>query len=217
MKTYSERFPLPIFERLYLKLNILNCSTESQVSDDSDDLRLIQEIQVGNRDAFSLIVQKYQSTIAFQMWKFSKNSLETEELVHDVFVEAYLSLKNFRSQSPFLHWLRKIAVRVGYKHLKSLNRNQVQKEKLTEHFKNKPFNSDRVDDVEASDLLKKCLALLPPKDRLVLTLIYWENCNIKEAAELTGWSQILVRVQASRARKKLSHLLKAQEENQRDS
>ena len=51
------------------------------------------------------------------------------------------------------------------------------------------------------------LARLPPRDRLVLTLIYLDGCSVAEAAELTGWSQTMTKVQAHRARKKLKKLL----------
>ena len=69
----------------------------------------------GDDDAFRRIVQRYQSTIATQMQRFSRDPTVVEELVHDVFVEAFVSLNAFRHRSPFEHWLRKIAVRVGYR------------------------------------------------------------------------------------------------------
>jgi RNA polymerase sigma-70 factor (ECF subfamily) len=40
-------------------------------------------------------------------------------------------------------------------------------------------------------------------DQLVLTLIDGEDVPVKEVAELTGWSQSKVKVQAFRARRKM--------------
>ena len=41
----------------------------------------------------------------------------------------------------------------------------------------------------------------------MLTLLYWDDCTVAEAAELAGWTQTMVKVQAHRARKKLKRLL----------
>jgi RNA polymerase sigma-70 factor (ECF subfamily) len=45
------------------------------------------------------------------------------------------------------------------------------------------------------------------RDRLVLMLIYLEGCSVAEAAEATGWSRTMVKVQAHRARRRLRALL----------
>ena len=55
-------------------------------------------------------------------------------------------------------------------------------------------------------LLHVLLNELPPRDRLVLTMIHIEERSIAETAELVGWSQVMVKVQAFRARKKLKDL-----------
>ena len=49
---------------------------------------------------------------------FSRQPAVAEEMVQDVFVEAYLSLRGFRGSAPFAHWLQKIATRVGYRYWK---------------------------------------------------------------------------------------------------
>jgi RNA polymerase sigma-70 factor (ECF subfamily) len=55
----------------------------------------------------------------------------------------------------------------------------------------------------------KLLSQLPPKDRLVITLLDLEEKSVKEISELTGWSPSLVKVRAFRARRKLRKLAKA--------
>jgi RNA polymerase sigma-70 factor (ECF subfamily) len=53
------------------------------------------------------------------------------------------------------------------------------------------------------------LAELPPRDRLVLTLLHLEELDTQAIAERLGWSRTLVKVQAFRARQKLRKLLEA--------
>ena len=53
---------------------------------------------------------------------------------------------------------------------------------------------------DASDHeLDAVLRQLPPRHRLVITLLYLEDRSVAEAARLTGWSQTMVKVQAFRA------------------
>jgi RNA polymerase sigma-70 factor (ECF subfamily) len=67
---------------------------------------------------------------------------------------------------------------------------------------------------EAGAIVHQVLAQLPPRDRLVLTLIYLQGCSVAETSDRTGWSQTMVKVQAHRARKKLKKLLEVAESQQ---
>jgi RNA polymerase sigma factor (sigma-70 family) len=48
---------------------------------------------------------------------------------------------------------------------------------------------------------------MPPRDRLVLTLRYLEQCDVAETARRTGWTRTMVKVQTLRARNKLRKLI----------
>jgi len=58
------------------------------------------------------------------------------------------------------------------------------------------------DQVVAADLAEKVFETLSTDDRLALMLIDGDDLSVKEAAEVTGWSQSKVKVQAMRARKR---------------
>jgi RNA polymerase sigma-70 factor (ECF subfamily) len=160
----------------------------------------------GDGQAYGRLVQRYQNEIAAQMRRFTRDAAILEELVEDVFVEAYLSLKGFRGRSPFLHWLRRIATRVGYRHWKIQARRRDQETALTETILNLPAPAD-LSPSEAAETLYRLFENLPAPDRLVLTLFYFEECDIKEIAERSGWSRAGVKVRLHRARKRLKTLL----------
>ena len=56
----------------------------------------------------------------------------------------------------------------------------------------------------ARELLDRAMRELSAEEQLVLTLLEIEDRSVKETARLTGWSGVLVRVRAHRARKKLA-------------
>lgn len=167
----------------------------------------------GDESAYMAIVAEHQPTVARLMWRFTRDPLRLEELVHDTFVQTYLSLSRYRGAGPLGGWIRTIGVRVGYRHWRDKARDKVRDE-VNERMalENRDLRAKKVpkdSPEEAHRELYEALALLPPRDRLVLTLLYWENCSTEEAARLSGWSGSLVRVQAFRARKKLKKLLEA--------
>ena len=62
---------------------------------------------------------------------------------------------------------------------------------------------EQLDAVAVARLVRALLDRLPPRDRLVLLLLYVEGHSLDEAATLAGWSKTMTKVQAFRARRKL--------------
>src|SRR5262249_13567749 len=129
----------------------------------------------------------------------------------DTFVEAWQSLAGWSGRSPLGAWLRTIATRVGYRHWREQDRGRDLKDaddpRLAEALARAAGPSPHPSPREAAELLAALLARLRPRDRLVLTLLYWDGCSIEEASTLTGWSRTMVKVQAFRARQRLEKLL----------
>lgn len=172
--------------------------------EDRDDLRLCRN---GDEEAYARIVRRYEIVIARQMWRFSRDSLRHEELVQEVFVEAYTSLHTFKATAPFEYWLRKIATRVGYRFWKHKTRDNDRKAIVYQHKEAIMPSLNAASPSEAGEYVHHLLESLEAKDRVVLTLLYFEGWDTREIAEHLGWSQSSVKVRAFRARKKLKKKL----------
>jgi RNA polymerase sigma-70 factor, ECF subfamily len=179
--------------------------SEAATPPDSDaDRRDIDASLRGDAQAFRRLVERYQAPVSAQMWRFTRDPVVQEELVQDVFVEVYQSLRRFRGSAPFLHWIRRIATRVGYRHWKYQARDQ----RLHDALRLEPERApEAMEASEAAEYLFAILGQLAPKDRLVLTLMYFDECDSNEIAATMGWSPTLVRVRAHRARQRLRALL----------
>jgi RNA polymerase sigma-70 factor, ECF subfamily len=176
---------------------------------DEGDIRASRE---GDPEAYRRLVERYQGQVSRIVWRFSRDKQVHEELVQDVFVEAYLSLGGFRGSAPFGHWLSRVATRVGYHYWKQASRRQKTEGLTPEEMEQwASAEADPLEAVDAAALVHKVLAQLPPRDRLVLTLRYLEECDVTETAERTGWTQTMVKVQTLRAKKKLEKLLRRYE------
>jgi RNA polymerase sigma-70 factor (ECF subfamily) len=181
---------------------------QSYNMEQSIDIEDVQASRQGDPDAYKRLIERHQQHIGKIMWRFSRDPLVHEELVQDVFVEAYLSIGTYREKAPFVHWLSKIATRVGYHYWK-----QQARQKNIERFSFEEWDqltgkvSDEIDSTRAAALLHNLLAQLPPRDRLVLTLRYLDGCDVAQTAHRTGWTKGMVKVQTNRAKKKLQKLL----------
>ncbi len=179
------------------------------MSMDQADQRDVAASLRGDGQAYERLVRRHQQQIASRMWRFTRDRAELAELVHDVFVEAYLALGGYKGRAPFAHWLNRIATRVGYRFWKRRDRRARQTVPLGEWDPPANPSGDPLAAEQARELLHGMMDRLPPRDRLVLTLMYLEEMPVAQVAEQTGWSKTMVKVQAHRARKKLRALLDA--------
>ncbi|WP_308388828.1 RNA polymerase sigma factor RpoE [Acidithiobacillus sp. AMEEHan] len=81
------------------------------------DLLLVQRVQQGERQAFDLLVRKYQHKVVALIGRFVRQPEEAEDVAQEAFVKAYRALHNFRGDSAFYTWLYRIAVNTAKNHL----------------------------------------------------------------------------------------------------
>ena len=84
---------------------------------DNTDIALVQRVQNGDKQAFNLLVQKYQFRIKHLVSRFVKDSVEQEDIVQETFIKAYRALARFRGDSAFYTWLYRIAVNTSKNYL----------------------------------------------------------------------------------------------------
>jgi RNA polymerase sigma-70 factor (ECF subfamily) len=188
-----------------------HAGSSGAAANDIEDIRLARQ---GDSDAYRRLVERHQDHVARILWRFSRDRLVHEELVQDVFVEAYLSLNGYRGKAPFGHWLARIATRVGYRYWKEKARQKAVEPFSIEEWDGVADDDERLEKIDperAAGILHQVLAQLPPRDRLVLVLRYLEGCDVAETARRTGWTRAMVKVQALRARSKLKRLLERRE------
>jgi RNA polymerase sigma-70 factor (ECF subfamily) len=177
--------------------------SEPDAQADGEDIRASLD---GDGEAFGRLIQRYQQPIAAYLWRFTRQRQVWEELIQDVFVEAFLSLRGYRADAPLLHWLKRIATRVGYRHWRTRQAQRCELPISTAEAVTGADQRDAPSRCEAGEFVYSLLSRLSPRDRLVMTLVYLEECSPGEIAQRTGWSVALVKVQTHRARKRLKKL-----------
>jgi RNA polymerase sigma-70 factor, ECF subfamily len=97
---------------------------------------------------------------------------------------------------------------VGYRHWKQRARQRAQPHSALPAAECPArCETPEPDPQQAAEQVHAVLDRLAPRDRLVLTLFYLEGSSVAQIAELTGWSQTMVKVQTHRARGRLRKLM----------
>jgi RNA polymerase sigma-70 factor (ECF subfamily) len=173
-----------------------------------NDERLIKAVLAGDDEAFSELVRRYKPKVFRLAARFVRDNDELDDICQEAFIKAYQSLKKFRGDAPFEHWLTKIAVNVCYDMLRKQSRKRDNVPLDSVDFSiGEPQSPSSSSGSEAWDILKNAFVKLRPEDRLVITLLNLEEKSVRETASLTGWSEANVKVRAFRARKELKRIL----------
>jgi len=92
-----------------------------QMAGDTDQ-QLVDRVLGGNKNAFNMLVLRYQHRVAALISRFIHDPQEVEDVCQEAFIKAYRALPLFRGDSAFYTWLYRIAVNTAKNHLVSRNR-----------------------------------------------------------------------------------------------
>jgi RNA polymerase sigma-70 factor (ECF subfamily) len=177
------------------------------VAESSDD-QLVSAALRGEQAAYGELAARHKSRVFGLVSRFAGNGADLEDICQDVFIQAYFNLRQFRRESPFEHWILRIATYKCYDYLRRRKRERagISVDALLDSGYQPAAPEPRAPHPEL-ERLHEAIARLTPKERLVITLLELEDRSLQEVAELTGWSVGNVKVRAFRARASLHKLL----------
>jgi RNA polymerase sigma-70 factor (ECF subfamily) len=135
-----------------------------------------------------------------------------EDVVQQVFLKVFVSLKRFDQRAAFSTWLYKISVNECWDYLRKKKvRPLVYEADLSEEQVSRldgVVSADRppaspMDRAEARDLLERMMEKLPEQDRALLVLKEVEGFSVQELAEILDLNVNTVKVRLFRARARL--------------
>ena len=86
------------------------------------DAELVARVQRGDKQAFDLLVVKYQRKIMRLLSRMIRDPGEIEDVAQEAFIKAYRALPQFRGESAFYTWLYRIAINTARNWLAQNNR-----------------------------------------------------------------------------------------------
>ncbi len=89
----------------------------ARMSEQNVDQQLVERVQRGDKNAFNLLVTKYQNKVANLVSRYVRNHSDVPDITQEAFIKAYRALPNFRGDSAFYTWLYRIAVNCAKNHM----------------------------------------------------------------------------------------------------
>jgi RNA polymerase sigma-70 factor (ECF subfamily) len=130
----------------------------------------------------------------------------SEDLAHDVFVQAYRNLGSFRGEAKFTSWLYRIAINLCIHWRKSEMRRAEVEGAWAQSAQQHPGDNG------GSERVHNALARLSPKQRAAVVLTAMEGLSHAEAAQVLGCAEKTLSWRLFMARKRLSALLDPRKE-----
>lgn len=174
------------------------------------DRILVNKILAGDLAAFSIVIKNTEKLVGQIVFKMINSPAERKDIVQEVYVQVFRSLKDFRFQSKLSTWIGQIAYHACLK--------SVRKAKLVlledystadEQFK--ISDSDQPETLFAQKELKEILSAvmerLPPLYRTLVALFHQEELSYAEIGEITGLPEGTIKSYLFRARKMLKEYI----------
>jgi len=95
------------------------------MGDREADQALVERVQAGDKQAFGLLVAKYQRKLTRLVLRLVRDTAEAEDVVQEAFIKAYRALPGFRGDSAFYTWLYRIAINTAKNALVSSKRRPI--------------------------------------------------------------------------------------------
>ena len=175
------------------------------------DEELVGLVVGGEVDCFEELIIRYQPRVFGMARKYFRNESDVEDVVQTIFTKTFQKLGSYRGTAPFEHWFMRLSINTCYDALRrkrnrpehTISDTLFDDESWQDRLGKIPEASDREEQEQARELVHTVLDQVSDRARIVLTLQELEGRTIKEIAEITGWSESLVKVQAFRARKEM--------------
>jgi len=196
------------------------------VSDREIDRQLVERAQRGDKQAFGLLVQKYQRKLGRLLSRFIRDPAEVEDVAQEAFIKAYRALPSFRGDSAFYTWLYRIGINTAKNHLMALGRRAPTSTEVEAEEAEGYDDGEQLRDIntpesvllsnEIARTVNATIEKLPEELRRAIQMRELEGMSYEDIAQAMGCPIGTVRSRIYRAREAISEQLKPLLDTQKD-
>jgi RNA polymerase sigma factor (sigma-70 family) len=171
------------------------------------DEEIVTQIINGEAYLYEMLIRKYN----LRLYRISLSIVNDDSVVEDImqtaYINAYLNLGGFKNKSSFSTWLTKILINESllYKKRKERLEQILTENQQTDFHSETPLKT--LMNSELKTILKKTIASLPEKYRLVFVMREIEEMSIDETMATLNLTESTVKVRLNRAKEMLRNSL----------
>jgi RNA polymerase sigma-70 factor (ECF subfamily) len=173
---------------------------------------LIERCKSGDAIAQEEIYRRYAKNMYNTAYRILAHQAEAEDVLQESFLEVFTKIADWRGDSTFGAWLKRIVVNRSISLLRKRRVELIESDEVENIADDTTeFDFDRISDKLIS-WIKKGIENLPEGYRLVLSLYLLEGYDHVEISEILNISESTSKTQYLRAKDKLRNLLVQQKE-----
>lgn len=135
------------------------------------------------------MIKLYTPPLYRQIRRMVQSHEDANDLLQNTFLKAWQNIDNFRGDAKLSTWLYKIAVNESLTHLeKERKRLGLSLDDEESHVVNLIEADTDIDGDELAQQLRKVIASLPEKQRLVFNMRYYDDMKYEQMSEILGTS-----------------------------
>ncbi|MFL2600254.1 MAG: RNA polymerase sigma factor [Flavobacteriaceae bacterium] len=172
-----------------------------------DLLRLLKD-PVKKNGAFNNLVEQYKEQLYWVIRKVLLNHDDTDDVLQNTFMKIYLNIDNFNQNSKLFTWMYRIAINesINFINKKSKQVGLSNSEYIEEEAKK--LESDVYFDGNKAELkLQKTISTLPPKQRMIFSMRYFDEMPFKQISKILSTTEGALRASYHQAVKKIKNEL----------
>jgi RNA polymerase sigma factor (sigma-70 family) len=146
-----------------------------------------ERLASGDEDAFNETVERYSRKVYGLCYRILRDEEEAKDMTQDVFVRIYTKRQSFKGRSSLYTWIYRIALNLCFSHLKRRRAQTVPLEEVEGMLAARPAN-DASSHAHLAALIARMLDDLPPKQRAVFIMRFYDKMSFKEISEAMGTS-----------------------------
>lgn len=148
---------------------------------------LIRDGQV--EEAFNEIVRSYSERLYWHVRGFVCSHEDTDDLLQEIFIKVWSSIREFRGESRIYTWIYRIATNEALNHLQKMKvRSALRFEKISEELTGRIDSDPYFNGDEVERQLSKAVQHLPEKQKTVFMMRYFEDISYEDISEILGTS-----------------------------
>jgi RNA polymerase sigma-70 factor (ECF subfamily) len=173
------------------------------MAEPASDVELMLRVKHGDREAFSLLIQRHRKPLINFIYRFTVDPGESEDLAHEVFIKIFQSASRYEPRAAFSTWLYRIATNLALNYLRDHRPQRVtsldggseeEEDRSRLELRDKAaLVEDQLLAQERVRQIREALAALPENQRLAVVLTKYQGLSLKETAEVMKCSEVAVK------------------------